>query len=191
MIINVRGTSGSGKTTIIRKLIERYGIHKTYPYPDRPGKVEANLISYTNGDIFLLGSYENVCGGCDTVSTQDLVCELIDWYAPLGHVIFEGLMISHIYERYASRAREDIENWVFFMLDTDFEKCTSNIKKRRKAAGKDGPMPDSVYKNARRTYDSTYRIREKFTKESILWENIPWENRENHFFELLDYYTDN
>lgn len=195
MIINIRGTSGSGKTTIARHFISLCS-EITAITLEGEKKPEAYHCIYKGQTVFLLGSYESICGGCDTVkkskeqNTQEKVCELIDKYYLEGHIIFEGLFISHIYERYASRAREDIDNWVFFMLETPFETCMTHIQERRVKQGKDTTLKDTVYHNARRTYDSTYRIRNKFTAEGIVWEELVMENRFEIFEGLLDFYLE-
>lgn len=191
MIINIRGTSGSGKTTLMRKFLgsctstkELFG--KTLG----PRKPEAMECQYKGQTIYVLGSYRNTCGGCDAIPKQDYVHQFIQDYSISGHVIFEGLMISHIYGRYAESAKADLDNWLFLMLDTEFETCIEHIRKRRREAGKSDELKESVFRNARRTYDSTYRIREKMDNDGITWYNIPMENREVVFFKLLDKYLE-
>lgn len=185
MIINVRGTSGSGKTTLMRHFMSLCSSVEEIIVKGSK-KIEAMKCVYKGEVIFLLGSYANKCGGCDTINKQDTVCQLIEDYSFEGHVMFEGLMISHIYERYAAQARADIDNWCFFMLETKFETCIEHIRQRRREQGKDDELKESVFKNARRTFDATYRIRDKFTNEGINWKEIPLENR----FDLFELYLD-
>lgn len=187
MIVNIRGTSGSGKTTLMRWFLEQCDSVEKILVKGKK-KVQALKCIYKGELIHVLGSYDNLCGGCDTISTQDEVCRLIEEYDFEGHVLFEGLMISHIYERYASLARKDIDNWVFFMLETDFDMCIDHIRERRVKQERTTELKDSVFKNARRTYDATYRIRKKFENEEIAWVEIPMENRFKKFQEHLDIY---
>jgi len=193
MNINMRGTSGSGKTTLARHFMELCSSVEPI-IPAGQKKPEAYRCIYKGETVYLLGSYESLCGGCDTVkptkemNTQERVCELIENYEFEGHILFESLFASHIYERYASLARADIDNWVFFMLDTDFDTCMKHIQERRVKQGRNTELKDSVFKNAKRTYDTTYRIREKFTAEGITWENLPMRDRFNNFEGLLDFY---
>lgn len=193
MILNIRGTSGSGKTTLMRHFMELCPSVKEI-IPEGQKKAEAVECIYKGEKIFVLGSYASICGGCDTVkttkekNTQERVCELIENYSFEGHVFFEGLFISHIYERYAALAREDVDNWLFVMLETDFDLCMKHIQERRVKQGRPTELKDTVFSNARRTYDATYRIRDKFTAEGITWENLPMEDRFNQFEELLDFY---
>jgi hypothetical protein len=187
MIINIRGTSGSGKTTLIRKFFELCDSKETIQPADSK-KPKGYKCSYKGETIFVVGSYENVCGGCDTVSTQDEIEQLIEDYAFDGHVLFEGLFISHIYGRYAEMAKRDPDNFVFIMLETPFDTCMDHIRQRREASGKSTVLKDSVFNNARKTYDSTYRIRNKLTNDGLTWEELPLENRFQLFEEFLDFY---
>ena len=185
MIINVRGTSGSGKTTLMRHFMSLCSSTENI-YPEGSKKAEALKCIYKGQIVFLLGSYANTCGGCDTINKQDTVCQLIEDYSFEGHVMFEGLMISHIYERYAAKARVDVNNWWFLMLETKFETCMEHIRQRRREQGKDDTLKESVFTNARRTFDATYRIRDKFTAEGINWKEVPLTNR----FGLFEMYID-
>ena len=187
MLINIRGTSGSGKTTLMRRFFELCtSVAKIQPADSK--KPKGYECIYKGEKVFVVGSYENVCGGCDTISTQDEIHQIIDDFAFEGHVMFEGLFISHIYGRYAERAKREPDNHVFIMLETPFDTCMSHIQNRREAAGKSTVLKDSVYNNARKTYDSTYRIRNKLTADGLVWEELKLENRFVQFEELIDFY---
>lgn len=187
MILNIRGTSGSGKTTLVRKFFELCDDKRDMYIPDRkkPIGYECN---YKGEIVFVLGSYENNCGGCDTIKTQDQITQLVDDLSMEGHVLFEGLFISHIYGRYAELAKQHEGEFVFIMLETDFDKCMEHIKTRREATGNMEELKDTVYKNAGNTYRATYRIREKLTNEGIPWEELPLENRFELFEDMLDFH---
>lgn len=187
MKINIRGTSGSGKTTLVRYFFTLCTEIKTIRV-DGVKKPKGYECLYKGQKVFVVGSYESVCGGCDTVSTQDEICGLIEDFSFDGHVLFEGLFISHIYGRYREMAKEDPNDFVFFMLETPFDTCMEHIKKRREESGKPTELKPSVYSNARKTFDSTYRIRVKLTDDGLTWEELPLENRNQNFQDLLDFY---
>ena len=63
-----------------------------------------------------------------------------------------------------------------------------HIRQRREASGKSTVLKDSVYNNARKTYDSTYRIRKKLTDDGLTWEELPMKDRFKLFEELLDFH---
>ena len=55
--------------------------------------------------------------------------------SPCEHTLFEGLLISGIYSRYAEMAKKAPDfRWIF--LNTSLETCLENTRKRRIAAGK-------------------------------------------------------
>jgi len=136
-VINVRGTSGSGKTTVARGQMTMGDV---IPLPGDEGtakKPEAYSIA-TQGKplLYLIGSYENVCGGCDGVPTQDEICRRVRKYAPMGDVLMEGLLMSHLFSRYRDLDRELHAQGIPFIwafLDTPLEVCLDRVQARRNA----------------------------------------------------------
>ena len=139
MIIKVHGTSGSGKTTAVRNLMELGEVDKIGD-PKRP---EAYRITNVNGvhrPIFVLGSYEGVCGGMDTISKVADQIALIHDYAPLGHVVYEGLLISTYYGALGQAMEQYGKEHVWAFLDTPIDVCIERVKARRAAAGNTKPL---------------------------------------------------
>src|SRR5882724_1628876 len=91
-ILNLRGTHGSGKTTIVRQLMGRYKAEPLQGPEDR--KPQGYHMKTTFGDIRVVGSYETACGGCDAIQPYDLIWPRVVNYAEVGHVVFEGALIS-------------------------------------------------------------------------------------------------
>jgi thymidylate kinase len=135
MIVNIRGTSGAGKTTIIRELMEKYKHEDVYGGI----KVQAVLIHWAQ-PIYVIGRYDNVCGGCDTIKTQDETRQRITKYCKLGHVLYEGLTISNGYAKNLKHHRRMKQPFAFAFLDTPLVTCLSRVRKRRKAAGNTKPF---------------------------------------------------
>jgi ABC-type dipeptide/oligopeptide/nickel transport system ATPase component len=136
MIINIRGTSGSGKTHTARSFMTAYQPETIVYMAD--GKVAAHCVYYKMMPMYVIGSYKNVCGGCDTIPTQDLVCSLVRHFSQLGHVIFEGLLISHSLNRYAELWKELTGigiPFVFAYMSTPLDICLERVKQRRLAKG--------------------------------------------------------
>src|SRR3990167_2888777 len=95
MIVNLRGTSGSGKTVVARRLIEDHnGISITGLCPD--GRNKERIVGYQMGNLWIPGKYDNVCGGVDTFSWKgaaDYLEEKVRLVAGNGyHVLLEGLV---------------------------------------------------------------------------------------------------
>src|SRR3990167_2539780 len=129
MIINIRGTNGSGKTYLVRELIKRY---HGKPLPDAHGKPAAYLL---DGNIIVIGKYDVACGGADTLpkpakrNSMDIVENAVRYYADLGyHVIFEGLIVSSVWGRWEKLAKD--YRVVFAFLDIPIEICVKRVKSR-------------------------------------------------------------
>ena len=140
MIINIRGTSGSGKTYAIRALmksLEQYGTQSVI-YRDN-GKIMAHCCFYKAQPVYILGDYQSGdCGGCDRFKEdmQNYICSLVRHFSMFGHVVFEGLIISHIYSRYVAldaEMREAGDKCVWLFMDTPLDVCKSNVANRRAA----------------------------------------------------------
>jgi hypothetical protein len=138
MIVNIRGTSGSGKTTIVRRIMELCG--PPAPLGGTERRPYGYLLAGPGADLYVVGSYENVCGGCDGIKTQDEVCERVRGASAQGDVLFEGLLISHLFSRYASLARElSPTPFIFAFLDTPLEVCLQRVQDRRLQRKPDSP----------------------------------------------------
>lgn len=154
MIINVRGTSGSGKTYAVRQLmkyLEQFG-SQSLVYDDN-GKVVAHCCHYKMQPVYVLGNYSRAtCGGCDTIRTQNMVCSLVRHFSQFGHVVFEGLLVSGMYTRYAALDNELAsygEHCVWLYLTTPLDLCLDRISKRRLAAGNTKKLnPDNTIAKA-------------------------------------------
>lgn len=137
MIIQLRGTSGSGKSTAMRKVMGLMGDWQAVTVPGR----KRPLYYYSCSDwpdTVVLGHYESACGGCDTIGSARAVWELTSKLRaerPGVHLLQEGLLLS-----------EDVK-WtsnmpgvsVLFLI-TPVEQCLEQIKKRREEAGNEKPL---------------------------------------------------
>jgi adenylate kinase family enzyme len=131
-IIKIHGCSGAGKTTAVRELLE---------YPRDvifvSSKIEAYQV-WPPGKKFthVLGSYANTCGGMDTVSDAGKVIALVDKYAPLGNVVFEGLLQSTYYGKMGAASVPYGDKYIYAFLDTPIELCLERVVARRAASGR-------------------------------------------------------
>ncbi len=135
MVIGIMGTSGSGKSTIVHNLLEKYD---SEPIVSK-GKIIAHRIDFPGQTVYAIGKYTTQCGGCDGIPTQDEVCRRIKYYAKKGHVLFEGLLVSSCFGRYAKLLPRLGAHRIAF-LNTPLRTCISRVKKRRKAAGNTKPF---------------------------------------------------
>lgn len=148
-ILRISGTFGSGKTTAAREFLK-------LPHEEMLGsdgklkgyKIDAGLRS----PVFLLGSYRNVCGGCDGIATQAEIAERILKAHPLGHVIYEGALVSGSGLAGAvTIATQPTRCSVYAFLNTPLNICIERVKGRREAAGNDKPFNP---KNTIQKFDS-------------------------------------
>ncbi len=131
-IVNIRGTSGSGKSTLVRQLMDRSLSTEQLMEGKRIVGYELALPKL----VHVVGRYETACGGCDGIKTQDEVCNRVRQFAAFGDVVFEGLLISHIYGRYRDLTRElTTHRFVWYFLDTPLDICIAQVKQRRLDAG--------------------------------------------------------
>jgi hypothetical protein len=99
MLINVRGTHGAGKSTVVRALLSASVPRPIYGLLGFRAPVAYRLtLDRCSHDVFVLGPYQTNCGGCDALD-YDVVLDLISKCAPRGHVVFEGALVSSAYGR--------------------------------------------------------------------------------------------
>lgn len=130
-IIKIHGCSGAGKTTAVRQFMESGGAVPVYDTTMK--KPEAYLC---RPNTYVLGSYENNCGGMDTVGSAAEVMDLVDQYARLGHVIFEGLLQSTYYGAMGTHSRQYGDDYIYAFLDTPIDLCIARVLDRRAKSGR-------------------------------------------------------
>lgn len=138
LIVNIRGTHGSGKSTVIRTMMSRYGAERLGK-GKRPDGYRINLPDIKS-PLYVVGPYETACGGCDAIQPYALIWPRVEEYAALGHVVFEGALVSSSYGN-IGRASEAYGNrFVFAFMDTPLQVCLDRVASRRKARGDDRPL---------------------------------------------------
>lgn len=156
-VINIRGTNGSGKSTIVKKLIRKLAAVPMRSQDDK-------ILGYCNahGGISMLGRYETPTGGCDTIRTQDEICRGVVTLATRGNVIFEGLLISGMHGRFVALAKAmPTHQFIFAVLDTPLKKCIKRTIKRRLARGNVTPFDPKNLINKHRAVLSSRLALEK------------------------------
>lgn len=138
MIINLRGTNGSGKSTVAFALMgKRPQEVELAEYQTPAGKwkqVPGYLVKEL--DLIIVGPYRTACGGCDGIKTQDLICEAVEnAFAEANNVLFEGVIVSTLFSRYHALARKlgsksPQGRFCWAYLDTPLETCLARIQER-------------------------------------------------------------
>lgn len=153
-VINLRGTSGSGKTYIVRNILN----HGKWEKWEDNGKILGYYNKETKWSV--VGSYENTCGGWDGIKTQEETENRIRTLLSCGYsVVFEGLLISTITSRWLDFSREisPQANLLFCFLDTPIEECLVRVAARREAKGNTKPLNPSNTINRVKAIETTYK----------------------------------
>jgi hypothetical protein len=142
VIINPRGAGGAGKTRLARRVMAEYGWGwGGQVEPIRHGRRERPIgyrIAHPHGGrtLAVIGHYEMVCGGCDTIRAtdggMDTVFRLAGTWASAGHdVLLEGLLLSG--ESLRSAALAEAHDLHVLRLGTPLDRCVRNLVARRHA----------------------------------------------------------
>lgn len=186
-IVNVRGTHGSGKSWLVHQLIAVGGGE---PIVDPEVKGRAGVLGYhvPKYDLAAVGTYANVCGGCDAVKTMDEVVRRVRLFAAqYRNVLFEGIIVSHTYTRFSAlahdlRAQGHSVYWAF--LNTPAKTCVARVRARRLAKGNRKPLDT---KNIINDYNGIWgRCRKKALEDKHDVRVIDWHRPLQALVELLD-----
>ncbi len=139
MIINIRGTHGSGKSTLVADILNR-NVYTPLGEGKRPEGYKVTIAGLRR-PLYVVGPYTTACGGCDAIQPYALIWPRVEEYAKKGHVIFEGALVSssvgNIGRTMAARRQKDC---VVCFLDTPVEECIARIQRRRAARGDERPL---------------------------------------------------
>ncbi len=142
MILNIRGTSGSGKTHLGRALVKHYGANARIITDE-----DDNIFGYQlPHNLWVLGRYDDAIkgGGVDNITgrlfkryqdhggegnSMDAVeAQVRKWDSTGRHVFFEGLIVTSVWGRWVKMAQElDIK---FLFLDTPLQVCFERVLER-------------------------------------------------------------
>jgi hypothetical protein len=138
MIVNIRGTHGSGKSTIVKKILEKFEAVEL-PIGEGP-KLAGYLVKLAPKQrLYVVGPYRTACGGCDAIQPYDLIWPRVLAYAKKGHVLFEGALVSSSVGN-IGRAMAARKDCVVAFMDTPLQECLDRIARRRAARGDDRPL---------------------------------------------------
>jgi gluconate kinase len=136
VIVNIRGTNGSGKSTIARTFLQRR------PYTEVFGALglkrpEAYMVRLPSCFLYVIGPYQTATGGVDAMplSSDDLVKMLERYYRRCtsntpGHLLFEGVVISTYFGAVGEFLAYHRRDAKVVYLDTPLETCLASISKR-------------------------------------------------------------
>jgi hypothetical protein len=133
-VIGIRGTNGSGKTWVARKIMEHADAGFKTKY-----KLDNGVLVNVYDKFVILGSYDRACGGCDTISKPSIAMDAVVECAQFSNVIFEGILVGTVYQPtidMMERLNPLGATYIPICLNTEFDQCIANINSRRAVAGK-------------------------------------------------------
>jgi len=139
VVIAIRGSNGAGKTTVARRVMDA-------TEKDFVKKVKASngVLLNVYKKYVIIGSYDRVCGGADTVKTPQLVWDAVVEAAEFTNVLYEGALVGSVFEPVVvlnARLKQLGAKFIPVCLNPTLEECIANVNTRRAADGKP-PLPD-------------------------------------------------
>jgi hypothetical protein len=170
VILQIRATSGGGKTTVMRHLYELAGCK-----PEKVQKTargQKTLINKGHWGIYpfyVIGPYDSAgTGGCDRISKIEDVIALVDEVAAPSHapkgchraiVCFEGLLLAHSWGQMGEFLHAKYgDRYMNAFIDTSVEQCYKNVLKRRAASGADNTDKARTEKIKKNVVADHYRV---------------------------------
>lgn len=173
-VVNIRGTTSSGKTYTMRKIIAMEPVPKIISLTK---EVKGTLLPIHK--LIVIGTYKKggKFGGCDSIAKVEYMEEAI-WKALTIRptVLFEGLLVSHSYGRWKDfsdklrvlqtmhKAKENGMTWGFitppFRVNLEQLKRRNGIKNLRKERGEKFVM------NFIQRYKSIVRLKKKAIEDN-------------------------
>lgn len=140
MILTIAGTSGSGKSHLMRSFIS--WAERMAPREDEFKEGRTAPLGYAfdleDKDVFVVGAYDVPTGGCDGFSNVSEVFDLVRQKHDEGyHVLYEGLFVMNMTRgpKLASTLGKEL---VVLQLATPFAVCKASVDQRRALKGKEG-----------------------------------------------------
>lgn len=136
MIIQLRSSSGGGKSTLVRQILAEGNFTEVY----REGRKRP--LAYIDGNLVILGHYLCACGGCDTFKTNQEVYNLLIDYHNLGYnILFEGYILSAEVKNHYQLWKNGLPLEII-RLNTPIERCIANVNYRRQQKKPGAPTLD-------------------------------------------------
>jgi hypothetical protein len=131
-IVVLRGTSGSGKTTIAAGVMKVLGPHAGTFNVGPKGKLGGYV--WDQPPVTVVGRYETACGGCDAMSwkgaADDLEQAVVEGVGRGHSVLLEGLMVSTWGADRLLRLAK-VAPLTVLHLDTPLDVCLDAVRARR------------------------------------------------------------
>lgn len=193
MIVNLRGTNGTGKTYAVRQVLG--AVYQAdpqaidyIPSAKDQGGFRAGHYRIINRrsarPLIVLGCYGGAAsGGVDQYpSTLMVEAAVRRWHSEQCDVLYEGLLISHLQARWMAVARDCAPHW-FLYLEKTAELCIADTERRRAECGNMRPLNP---KNLLGKYRATERCCQVMREAGLLVERVAPEEAAAKVWTLLE-----
>lgn len=160
MIVNIRGTHGSGKSTLVRRVKELYGEGAVANMlSGRKQPYGYTCVSPELRPLYIAGHYVGACGGCDSISSIESIFGSVQIAAESGlSVLFEGIVAQHSAGRLLELNK--VHPVTVIVLSTPLEECIRSVNLRRIERGQFEEVdPKNLTKEFKSVLSSTKRLR--------------------------------
>lgn len=136
-IVQLRGPSGAGKTTVMRRVMDHLGTPVRVRPKDDPTRRSPSFLAWPAKGVVVIGHYDVLCGGCDTIKSRERPFDLARLCADQGAtVLLEGLFTTMEFHRTVALAADGYERHDIFIRPPEAE-CRLNVEARRLSQGKE------------------------------------------------------
>lgn len=170
MIINVSGSNGSGKSTIVKTAMSWFDRAEPLMVPNRKRPCAYTCVRKGGRKLFVLGHYETSCGGCDTLAglfPEKMLTNIYSWirsaYSEEVDILYEGLIVESDVRRVVE-LKEDGFPVVVLSIDISLEKCIEAVVERRHERGN---FAEFNPKNVISKYRHCMRRRQRFIDAGV------------------------
>lgn len=167
-LLQIRGSNGTGKTTMVRNLLgEGFTTKQFNTRPDYAVWFSIGVqVTVGQSKWIAIGDYNKLNAGLDNVRTTEDALVAIEsaWNLyPNYSVVFEGALASTVYSTWAEFGQRFSPNYRCAFMATPCEVSLERIQVRRAESGK----PPKDVKNTVRHFGENITIKGKYERDGV------------------------
>lgn len=170
-VIQIRGTSGSGKSTAVQEIITANLVMTPKYVTGRKRPLYYDGLSL-KGTIAVLGHYEIPCGGCDTIGSVPQVFDVLDKLSPYQFVLCEGLLLSEDVKWVLAFREKGFDFKIVFLTTTEAQ-CLDRVRRRQQDKGREPADPERVRRKLTRRIETIERARLRLVDAGVSCFRMP------------------